>query len=112
MQFLFAGGYRTQLTTGGHNLSDQVLAEPEVQIKRIVVWYLESDESLISLQLFDKLGKEVLKSLHTTAGYKSKEYLLEDGERIVGFTSRAIINPTHTSWHCDLQFIIGRMSHE
>ena len=81
-----------------------------MQIKRIVVWH--SGDALRSLQLFDKLGKEVLKSLCSTDGYKSKEYLLEDGERIVGFTSRALNNTTMTAWHYDLQFIIGRMSAE
>jgi hypothetical protein len=109
---MIAGGYKTQLTTNGFNLSDQVLTEPEVQIKKTVVRYNEPHGYLLGLKLFDKLGKEVLKPLCSNDGYKSKEYLLEDVERIVGFTSRALDNTSRTAWHCDLQFIIGRMSVE
>lgn len=109
-QFIFAGGYRTDLTTSNYKLQDQVLADPK-KLKRIVVQYRESDGLLTNIQLFDKLGKEVLKTIKTLNGTKSKEYLLEDGERIIGFTS-CKWSDTLTSAHKDIQFIIGAMHPE
>jgi hypothetical protein len=64
IQFEFAGGYKTELTTGSYSLQNQVLADPKVQIKRIVVEYHELSGILINIKLFDKFGKEVLRSLY------------------------------------------------
>ena len=108
IQFEFAGGYKTELTTGSYSLQNQVLADPKVQIKRIVVEYHELSGILINIKLFDRLSKEVLRSLYNQPGSKSKEYFLEDGERIIGFTSRKS-SDSYTSIHKSFQFIIGGM---
>ncbi len=58
-------------------------------VKRVVVWYNQNNARLVGLRLFDKDNTMLLEAL----GYNfndqcQKEWVLQDGERIIGFKSR------------------------
>ena len=75
-------------------------------VKKIVFWY--DQNTLYAIQLFDKDGVKLLETGYKDAYSKnSKEVILEDDERIVGFKSRLRTNGFAD--HNDFQFIIGRM---
>ena len=70
-------------------------------VKRIVIYYDESNAYLWGFQLFDKNNK---KSLETASKYfkncSNKECILQDDERIIGFKSRKK-SEGESAWHYD-----------
>lgn len=63
-----------------------VKIEPQgAKVKRIVTWYNESSGYLDGLQFFDKDGKKLLQTLFNFEKFKSKETILADDEKIIGF---------------------------
>ena len=60
-------------------------------VKRVVVWFYHSTAAMCGLRLFDKDNTMLLEALGSTYNqYSQKEWVLQDGERIIGFKSRKI----------------------
>ncbi len=58
-------------------------------VKRVVVWYDNSDALLAGLRIFDKDNTMLLEALgYNYDNHSQKEWVLEDGERIIGFKYR------------------------
>ncbi len=58
-------------------------------VKRVVVCYDQSDAYLVGLQMFDSDNTILLEAVGDYYDdYSHKEWILEDGERIIGFKSR------------------------
>jgi hypothetical protein len=57
-------------------------------VRKIVLWYYEGRQTLYGIQLFDKDEIKLLETSDDFSGYKSKETVLDEGERIIGFKSR------------------------
>ncbi len=66
-----------------------------------------SDLEFGGVQFFDKNGKKILQAGYT-AGTNRKEFLLADGERLVGIKSKLRVEKEKPRQD-DLQFVIGFM---
>ena len=70
-------------------------------IKRVVVWYRQEDARLAGLRLFDKDNTMLLEALgNGFNAHSQKEWVLQDGERIIGFKSRKY-SADYTAGHYD-----------
>ncbi len=78
-------------------------------VKRVVLWYRESDTILYKIELFGKDGSKLLETGFSTNGCKSHEIVLEEGERIIGVKSRTYASYPSYAYHCDFQFVIGKL---
>ena len=62
-----------------------------MDIRKIIVWYQQSDAFMLSLQFFDAEGKQLLETGWKEGSRKSHhkvEIKLEEGERICGIKGR------------------------
>lgn len=72
-----------------------------MDIRKIVVWYQQSDAFMLSLQFFDVEGKQLLETGWKEGSRKAHnkvEIKLEEGERICGIKGRQR-EPTSACWH-------------
>ena len=68
---------------------------------RVVVWYREQDGRMAGLQFFDAENEILLGVVgHGFDQNAQAEWILRDGERILGFRSRAFSQSCSAS-HCD-----------
>ena len=75
------------------------------------VWYRESDGLFIGelIQVYDLDGIELFRRSIDTAGFKSHDLEIEEGERILGYKARLVPAGHGTSYSHDVQLIIGKM---
>ena len=59
-------------------------------IRKIHLYYWPGDGQLCGMRFYDGTGKMIYESAYKNAfsGYSQHEILLNEGERIIGFTSR------------------------
>ncbi len=98
--FVMSNGSASQFKNT-HALKEVRLQPAGAPVKRIVIWYRDSDALVWKIELFAKDGAKLLETGVSSNGYKSHEIVLEEGERIIGIKSR-----THSTWpafayHCD-----------
>ena len=76
---------------------------------KILIWFQEKENICLGFQFFDKNDSHIFETLGNffTSNQAKKEIVLEEGERIVGIRSRK--HDDQRAYHCDLQFIIGKM---
>lgn len=75
------------------------------EIRKIIVWYNAADAMLFGFEFFNSQGISLVKTGYDTYAKPSKEYVLEEGERIIGFRAAGYSN-THAAY-LNFQFIIG-----
>ncbi len=75
-------------------------------VARIVVYQRSADDYLCGFRFYSKANEALLEV--GDCNYPPTEFPLVDGERVLGIRSR-LSSKGHNPWHCDLQFIIGRM---
>ena len=73
-------------------------------VSKIEVYQPQGRDCLFGFRFYSKTGEVLLE--WSEFAMSATEFLLADGERILGIKSR--LHPIH-KYHCDLQFIIGRM---
>jgi len=73
-------------------LHEILIPNCDANVRKIVVWFQKSNGFMICLHLLDKDGKKMGEFGWAEASRKAhpfEEYLLEEGERIVGIKCRA-----------------------
>lgn len=78
--------------------AQETIALPEKDIRKIVLWFNAPDAMLFGIQFFDKEGSVLFQSGYNTGDRASKEYLLEEGERIIGFRASGY-SATHAAYY-------------
>ena len=74
-------------------------------VAKIVVYQVDSNAFLHGFRFYSKSGEVLLEVGVCTS--PPTEFVLQEGERILGIKSR-LNSPTYP-YHCDLQFVIGRL---
>ena len=107
------GNFKTGLTcVTKYSYTDLYLKDLDAKVRRVVLWYNESSAYLDGIQMFDERNNLLLETLFAfKSKYKSKEYLLTEDERIIGFKSRKT-SETNSQFHYDFQFMIGSLDYE
>jgi hypothetical protein len=95
-------GTRGEVPKTGSSLTDLKLSNPE-SVAKISIYYKDGKDYPFGYKFYNKAGDELL-SMGTCDG-KSKDTILEEGERVVGMKSRLYSNSD--PYHCDVQFVIG-----
>ena len=110
--FMF-GNFKTGLTCGTkYTHTDLYLKDLDAKVRRVILWYNESSAYLDGIQMFDEKNNLLLETLFAfKSKYKSKEYLLTEDERIIGFKSRKT-SETNSQFQHDFQFMIGSLDYE
>ena len=97
---------RGQITGNyGPAKGDVKLSKPDL-IAKITIYYYDSQAYPNGYKFFNKTG-ECLLTWGNCGGNATKDYILLDGERVVGFKSRLFTQDS--PFHNDVQFIIGRL---
>ena len=98
-------GTRSQITGNyGPAKGDVNLSKPD-PIAKITIYINDAWSYPAGYKFFSKTGECLLN--WGSCSHKMKDYILQDGERVVGFKSR--LNSQADPYHNDVQFIIGRL---
>jgi hypothetical protein len=75
-------------------------------VKKVII-YGRPDSHFGGVQLFDRDGNKILEA--GSIEQEKREFILEDGERLIGLKSNKGGRDIGTTYRRDLQFIIGRL---
>lgn len=85
--FVFSNGAASKLTAS-RPLNELRIEPVGIQIRKVIIWYRESDGLLFGVSLFDSSGSKILETKRSFNEFKSQETILEENERIIGIKSR------------------------
>ena len=79
-----------------------------MQLQKIEIGYAPSNKKLLGLKFYSKDGAVVMQTGWdwVAYGWMTHTVHLADGERVIGYKSRAHLP---IAWHYDFQLIIGRL---
>lgn len=99
--FANEAGDKTYKTTLKPSISLSEKSLRKMDIRKIILWYQNSDAFMLSLQFFDAEGKQLLETGWKEGSRKSHqkvEIKLEEGERICGIKGRQR-ETSSACWH-------------
>jgi hypothetical protein len=76
-------------------------------VSKISVYQLDAEDYMRGFKFHSKSGEVLLEVGVCTL--PPVEFALAEGERVIGIKSRISGKGTDSAYHCDLQFIIGRL---
>lgn len=103
---ILSNGVQSQLPLnedGGQNYTEVRINPVGAVVKRIV---MRGNYEFAGCQFFDRNGVKILEAGYMTA--ESKEFILEDDERLIGVSSK-LQALQYSPRHNDLVFVIGKL---
>ena len=83
-----------------------------MQLQKIEIGYDPDDQLLVGLKFYSKDGAVGMQTGWDWVDERNREthtVYLDEGERVIGYKSRADPNFPNSAFHCDFQLIIGRL---